>query len=230
VTVQGRIEAEIIPFPARPAPEAGDPRFRDLIGERAWAQLPEATRARFSKRIAGCAAAVYAGEVVECRFGRAGRLLANLCRLIGAPLPLSRDAFVPATVSVTEDPVSGGQHWTRVYARRCGAPQVIASCKSFSGPTGLEERIGGGVGIALRVAVEGGALHFLSDHYFIALGRWRLRLPRWLEPGRLTISHVDCNHGLFAFVLALRHARFGELIRQTVMFRELHAVEEGVRC
>jgi hypothetical protein len=223
VTVHGRIEADVIPFPARPAPDAGDPRFRALIGERAWAELPAATRARFSKRIAGCAAAVYAGEIVECRFGLAGRLLVNLGRLIGAPLPLSRDALVPATVSVTEDPVSGGQHWTRVYARRRGASQVIASCKSFSGPTGLEERIGGGVGIALRVAVEGGALHFLSDHYFIALGSWRLRLPRWLEPGRLTISHIDCNHGLFAFVLALRHARFGELIRQTVMFREMEA-------
>ena len=67
------------------------------------------------------------------------------------------------------------------------------------------------------------ALHFLSDHYFVALGRWRLQLPRWLEPGRLTISHVDCNHGLFAFVLALRHPRFGELIRQTVMFRDMEA-------
>jgi Domain of unknown function (DUF4166) len=226
VLVQVGREAEVIAFPVRPLPDVGDLRFRALIGEGAWAELPEATRARFSKRLAGCAAAVYAGEVVECRFGLAGRLLANLGRLIGAPLPLSRDAFVPATVSVTEDPVSGGQHWTRVYARRRGAPQVIASCKSFSGPTGLEERIGGGVGIALQVAVEGGALHFLSDHYFIALGGGRLRLPRWLEPGRLTISHIDCNHGLFAFVLALRHARFGELIRQTVMFREMEAVDD----
>lgn len=225
MTVQGRIEADIIPFPARPAPAAGDPRFRALIGEAAWAELPEATRARFSKHIAGGTAAVYAGEVVECRLGAAGWLLANLCRLIGAPLPLSRDAFVPATVTVTEDQACGGQYWTRVYARRRGAPQVIASCKSFSGPTGLEERIGGGVGIALRVEVAGGALHFLSDHYFVTAGRWRLRLLRWLEPGRLTISHVDCNHGLFAFVLELRHPRLGELIRQTVMFRELEAVE-----
>lgn len=223
---QERIGAEVIAFPVRPARDVGDLRFRALIGEAAWAELPGATRRRFGKRIAGADAMVYAGEIVECRFNAVGRLLANLCRPIGAPLPLSRDIFVPATVTVTEDPVSGGQYWTRVYARRRGAPQVIASCKSFAGPTGLEERIGGGVGIALNVAVEGGALHFLSDHYFVMLGRWRLRLPCWLAPGRLTISHVDCNHGLFAFVLELRHPLFGELIRQTVMFRELDVVED----
>lgn len=224
-----RIEATVIPFPiavARPpAPDIGDLRFRTLVGESAWAALPQATRGRFSKGIADGDAVVYGGEIVESTISKAGRLLAGLCRLIGAPLPLSRDIFVPATVTVTEDRASGGQFWTRVYGRRRGAPQVIGSCKSFSGPTGLEERIGGGVGIALRVEVADAALHFLSDHYFVAIGRLRLRLPRWLSPGALRISHVDCGHGLFAFVMVLGHPLFGELIRQTVMFRELGAGE-----
>jgi hypothetical protein len=226
---QGRADATLIAFPAGripPRPDIGDLRFRTLVGEAAWAALPEATRARFGKRIADGAAAVYAGEVIECRIGKAGWLLGRLCRLIGAPLPLYRDAFVPATVSVTEDPVTGGQFWTRIYGRRRGFPQVIGSCKSFSGPTGLEELVGYGIGIALRVEVDDGALHFLSDHYFLKLGGLRLRLPRWLAPGALRISHVDCNRGLFAFVLLLDHPRFGELIRQTVMFRELGPVED----
>ena len=68
--------------------------------------------------------------------------------------------------------------------------------------------------------VEDGALHFLSDNYFVAIGAVRLRLPRWLAPGELRISHVDCGGGLFAFVLALDHPLLGELIRQTVMFRD----------
>ena len=226
---QSRIEAEIIPFPPR-APQApphpiGDLRFRALIGETAWAELPEAVRARFGKRIAGSATALYAGEVIECRIGKVGMLLAQLGRLIGAPLPLHRDADVPAAVSVTEDMASGGQCWTRIYGRRRGFPQVIASCKSFAGPTGLEERIGGGFGIALRPVVEGRALHFDSDHYFLAIGRLRLRLPRWLSPGALRVSHVDCNNGLFAFVLDLRHPWLGELVHQTVMFRELAPAE-----
>jgi hypothetical protein len=221
---QGRAGFQLIPFPAarRTAPPGniGDLRFRTLVGEAAWARLPEAVRARFGKMISAAAIAIYAGEIIECRMSRAGWLLAQVARLIGGPLPTRRDIFVPATVAVTEDPASGGQHWTRIYGRARGFPQVICSCKSFSGPTGLEERIGGGLGIALRVEVEGEALHFVSDHYFIALGRFRLRLPHWLSPGRLRVSHVDCGHKLFAFVLSLEHPLLGSLVRQTAMFSE----------
>lgn len=221
-----RIGSNVIPFPPpRPAPSAGgeavgDLRFRALLGEPAWALLPEATRARFGKRVGPCRTILYAGEVVECRMSWAGRLLAQLARLIGAPLPTSRDALVPASVSVTEDAAGGGQFWTRIYGRRRGFPQVIHSSKRFCGPTGLEEYVGRGFGIALRAEVEGEALHFVSDHYFLALLGLRLRLPRWLEPGRLRVSHIDCNHGRFAFILALVHPRFGELVRQTAMFED----------
>ena len=216
--------ATVIPFPAR-APAAGDDgiadlRFRALVGEAGWAALPETTRARFGKRVAGCRTAIYTGEIVECRMNLAGRILAQLCRLLGGPLPLTRDADVPALVSVTEDAAVGGQHWTRIYGRRRGFPQVIHSSKRFCGQTGLEEYVGRGVGIALRAEVADGALHFLSEHYFLRLGRLRLRLPRWLAPGRMRVSHIDCKHGLFAFVLRLDHPLFGELIRQTAMFAE----------
>lgn len=223
---QGKADLDPMPLPAprqatpAPAREIGDLRFRTLIGEAAWARLPEAVRARFGKRISATSSALYVGEIVECRISRAGWLLAQAARLIGGPLPLGRDIFVPARVTVTEDAASGGQLWTRVYGRARAAPQVIGSCKSFSGPTGLEERIGGGFGIALRVEVEDEALHFISDHVFLAIGGVRLRLPRWLSPGALKVSHVDCNHGLFAFVMTLTHPWFGELIRQTAMFRE----------
>jgi hypothetical protein len=221
---QGKADFQLIPFPAarRTAPPAdiGDLRFRTLVGEADWARLPEAVRRRFGKMLRTAAIAIYTGEIVECRMSRMGWLLAQVARLIGGPLPTRRDIFVPAAVAVTEDPASGGQIWTRIYGRARGFPQVINSCKSFSGPTGLEERIGGGVGIALNVAVDDEILHFVSDHYFIARGRLRLRIPRWLAPGRLRVSHVDCGHGLFAFVLELRHPWLGELIRQTAMFVE----------
>jgi hypothetical protein len=208
------------PRPACPDPGLGDLRFRALIGEQGWAALPAAVRERFGHRVAGGAAIVYCGETVECRMSPAGRLLAMLGRLIGGPLPLSRDVFVPAIVTVTEDAATGGQFWTRIYGRRRGFPQVIHSCKRFAGRTGLEEYVGRGVGIALRVRVEDGALHFLSDHYFLGLAGRRLRLPRWLSPGALKVSHIDRGGGWFAFVLSLRHPVLGELIRQTAVFRE----------
>jgi hypothetical protein len=215
-----RAGAEIIAFPRRgrepasPPAEIGDLRFRALAGEEAWASLPEAVRERFGRHI--------------------GAVLAQLCRLIGAPLPLSRDAFVPAVVSVTEDPASGGQFWTRLYGRRRGPssslrtcfPQAIRSIKRFCGPTGLEEYVGRGIGIALSVEIAQGALHFLSDHYFLSVPGLRLRLPRWLSPGRMRVSHIDCGHGSFAFVLRLDHPRLGELICQTAMFEERRAPDD----
>jgi hypothetical protein len=196
-----------------------DHRFRALLGAEGWAMLPAAVRARFAKRL-GNEAVTYAGTVVECRMSRAGWLLAQACRLIGAPLPLGRDPGAPAGVAVTADAATGGQHWTRIYGRAHGFPQVIRSTKRFAGMTGLEEYLGFGFGIALTVRADAHALHFDGDHYFLAMGRMRVRLPRWLAPGALTISHIDQGGGQFDFVLTLRHPLLGELIEQRCRFRD----------
>jgi hypothetical protein len=100
---------------------------------------------------------------------------------------------------------------------------VIHSSKRFAGPTGLEEYLGLGFGIALTLSADHEALRFHSDHYFLRLGPWRMRLPDWLGPGRLTITHLDKGDGSFAFVLDLRHPLGGELISQTGLFRERDA-------
>jgi hypothetical protein len=197
-----------------------DLRFSALLGPAAWSRLPPAVRERFSKRLADGMAVTYAGRIVDSRRTFVGRALAELCRLLGAPLPLGDDIGAAAVVTVTEDVRAGGQFWTRMYGRARGFPQVIHSSKRFAGPTGLEEYLGLGFGIALAVRGDRTGLHFESDHYFWRAGRMRLHLPRWLEPGALTISHLDEGDGEFAFVLSLRHPLFGELMRQTGLFRE----------
>jgi hypothetical protein len=195
-----------------------DFRFRNLLGPEAWAVLPEAVRVRFAKRLGPGQSANYSGQIVACRMNLAGWLLAQACRLIGAPLPLERDSGVAAVVSVTEDGASGGQVWTRMYARRRGFPQVIHSAKRFAGPTGLEEYLGGGFGIALSVSGTHEGIRFESDHYFLAIGAIRLRLPRWIAPGRLTIDHADLGDGAFTFTLTLRHRLLGQLMIQHSRF------------
>ncbi len=202
-----------------------DLRFRALLGQTAWSRLPAAVRERFSKRLTAGTAVTYVVEIVESHRTRLGRLVAQLARLIGAPLPLHDDIGVPAVVTVTEDADSGGQFWIRMYGRARGFPQVIHSSKRFAGPTGLEEYLGCGFGIALTVSVDAQALHFHSDRYFLRASGVRLRLPRWLGPGNLTISHVDRGDGRFAFILVLRHPMFREIIRQTAEFRERRARE-----
>jgi Domain of unknown function (DUF4166) len=123
-------------------------------------------------------------------------------------------------VTVTEDTASGGQVWTRICARRNGFPQVIHSAKRFAGPTGLEEYIGFGICMELRVSVGHDALVFSSAGYAFQFGRLRFHLPDWLVPGDLTVTHADLGCGLFHFTLEIIHPRWGRLLRQSAVFRE----------
>lgn len=204
----------------RPKAPPVDLRFRRLIGREAWDALPEAVRVRFSKWLGPESVALYRGRVVRTEFSRLGWLFAQALRLIGAPLPTSRDTDVPAVVSVSEDGASGGQVWSRLYGRRRGFPQVIHSAKRFAGPTGLEEYVGRGIGMALRVEPMSDGLRFVSDHYFLLVGKQRMRLPRWLEPGLTVVEHHDLGHGCFLFSLMLRHPLFGRLVEQHALFRD----------
>ena len=228
-------------FEAPQPEELGDLRFRALLSNDDWHALPVSIRKRFSKRLAAGRTVVYVGEVLENRMSFAGWLLAHAARLIGGPLPLSRDAHTPSVVTVTEDVATKGQHWTRLYARRSGFPQVVHSSKRFAGPTGLEEYVGCGVGMALTIHVEAHApekceagfreghapkqnqaLIFRAAHYFVAIGRLRVRIPRWLTPGALAVTHAELGDGRFLFRLDITHPRLGRLIQQTAAFTEEH--------
>jgi len=197
-----------------------DLRFRRLMGREAWDALPQAVRQRFSKRLSGDAVALYRGRVVRTDFSALGWLLAQILRIIGAPLPVSRDTDVPAVVSVSEDHRSGGQVWSRLYGRRNGFPQVIHSAKRFAGVTGIEEYVGHGVGMALKVEALADGLRFISDHYFLTIAGRRLRLPRWIEPGQTVVEHHDLGHGCFRFSLMLHHPWLGRLVEQHALFRD----------
>jgi hypothetical protein len=204
---------------SEPAPVAlADLRFRALVGEEAWSQLPEPVQRRFCKCLAPGAMLLYRGQVVATELSAGGRILAFLARAIGSPLPLSNGATGPALVAVVEDSRLGGQSWTRIYARPGRSPQTIHSTKRFRGATGLEEHVGCGIGMALKVSVEDGALCFRSQHYFVELGRLRLRLPRWLEPGHMQITHREEGGGTFSFSLSLTHPALGALIPQLAYF------------
>jgi len=225
-------ETEARPEPSsEPRVELGDLRFRALMTEEDWASLPLAIRRRFSRRLAGEQTIVYTGEILESWMSRAGWWLAQVARLIGGPLPLTRDiqgrstrapiVHVASVVTVTEDMASRGQIWTRLYARRKGFPQAIHSCKRFAGPTGLEEYVCRGVGMTLTVHAREGALIFRSKKYFLELFGRRLFLSKWLTPGTIYVTHAELPDGKFSFTLQIFHPRFGLLLRQMAIFREI---------
>ena len=107
---------------------------------------------------------------IETQMSRAGWWLAQAARLIGGPLPhLARRASSERRDGHRGRRGRAASIWTRLYARRRGFPQVMHSSKRFAGPTGLEEYVGYGVGMALTVHVEDGALVFRAAHYFLQL-------------------------------------------------------------
>jgi Domain of unknown function (DUF4166) len=213
-------QRQVVVQESKPEVHLGDLRFRSLIPRDAWDSLPVAIRKRFSKRLSGGATAVYCGRMTTMRNSRCGWWMAQLLRLIGSPLPLHADIDVPSVVTVTEDMATSGQIWTRLYARRNGFPQIIQSSKRFAGPTGLEEYIGFGVTMAIKIAVEPKALVFQSAGYWLGFGKMRLRLPRFLEPGLCTVRHEETVEGEFRFSLDLAHPLLGELIHQEGLYRD----------
>ncbi len=208
-----------------PVAQAGndvfDGRFRELLGTDAWHMLPAAIRNRFSKRLQQGRSIAYQGVVTRMQMSGPGYCLAHAARLVGAPLPYDiRSVDQPAVVVVTEDVATNGQFWIRQYGRRGAFPQTVHSSKRFQGPTGLEEYIGFGIGMALTVEATPTALLFKSDHYFLQLFGMRARLPRWLSPGALVIGHHELGNDRFTFTLSLRSRWFGDLIRQDAVFKD----------
>lgn len=198
-----------------------DTRFRDLLGPVAWRRLPPIVQQRFSVTLEPGERRIFEGEVAETTLTLAGRLIAQLARIAGAPLPTTHGATGPAVVVVTEDTALGGQIWTRTYARPGRFPQTINSVKRFRGPTGLEEYLGFGLAMRLHLACDGGDLVFRSAGYDIEMLGRRFQIPSWLTPGACTITHRALGGDRFAFTLELVHPWLGRLVKQVAVFKEV---------
>jgi hypothetical protein len=203
----------------RPICEASSP-YRALVGEPAWRQLPQAVQRRFDRLLAPGESALYVGEVASTTLTNVGWVWAQVARVLGAPLPLRVLTRTAAAVVVTADCSEHTQLWTRIYHEPGRLPQVVRSMKSFAGPTGLEERVGGGIGMALTVSVEARALVFRSAGYFWRCGRVRVPLPMWLTPGCIEVVHREERTGRFSFTLNVEHPWFGRIVHQVAFFKD----------
>jgi hypothetical protein len=204
--------------PSRPS--RSHSAFRDLVGELDWQRLPAQVQARFERQLAPGEAIAFVGEVAETHMTVFGWLWAQVARLAGAPLPLKALGHTSAAVVVTQDGSDSAQCWTRIYHDNGALPQVIRSTKRFAGPTGLEECVGAGIGMALALSVERRALVFRSTEYFWRCGGMRIHVPDWLTPGRIAVIHREERAGRFSFTLQVTHPWFGETVRQVAFFRD----------
>jgi len=196
--------------PATPAPLD----LAALLGSAAWARLPLAVRRRFA---AGHGAALYQGEL-SLRCSRIGRLFAWASRLFQGPLTALQAHNLGATVRVAPDG-QGGVVWERWIG---GAAEAVcvSSTKELDADGGLVERTVGGLGMALDIREEEGALVFQSRRYFLCWRGLHLPLPQWASPGVCRVSHQDLGDGRFRFSLSMTHPLWGETFHQTGVFAD----------
>jgi hypothetical protein len=204
--------------PVRAKPAFVPIDFPALLGPDAWARLPAAVQHRFASHPALGLSTLYDGRmVVEASLF--GRLVAQVCRLIGTPLAPWTGADVPTSVDVHLDP-RGGLVWARTYRFDRRSPVLVSSTKLMTAGGELLEVVRGGLGMALTVSVEDGALHFRSRRYFASLGGLRLPIPDLLTPGRAHVVHRDVGGGRFRFTMDFHHPWFGRTLFQDGVFQD----------
>lgn len=180
-----------------------------LVGPAAWQRLPPAVQRRFAT---GHRAITYRGSM-DMRCSRLGRVLAWLVKPFKSPLVTANARGVTTTVHV--QPVGAGVEWGRCFDNGVGR---VCSTKELDAAGRLQECTRGGLGMALEVFEQGGDLVFESRRYFLALGGWRVVIPRLLSPGTCRVEHRDLGHGRFRFTLSMTHPLWGETFHQTGVF------------
>ncbi len=189
--------------------------MRAALGEAGWLRLPPQVRARFAD---AAGRADYRGSFQTVRASHAGRLLAQLCRLLGTPVAPWTGTGVAASVHVRPD-ARGGIVWERLYHFPHRPVCRIVSTKCAGDDGELIERLPCGLRMSLRVYESGGGLHFLSTGYHLRLGPLRLPIPRLLPPGTTHVEHHDEGQGWFRFTMTVSHALLGEVFYQSGRFR-----------
>ena len=140
----------------------------------AWAELPEAVRRRFSKCLAPDETLIYRGHVV------ATRAVARRARSL---LSRPRHRRAAAADRWRHRPGAGRRHrgsaaWRTELAAHLHPPRTLPAGhplgQALPRATGLEEYVGCGIGMSLRVTVEAARSSSARPAYFLELGRWRL--------------------------------------------------------
>ncbi len=194
--------------------------LRTLVGDAGWARLAPAIRTRFNAEPAEGEMRTYRGSVDVVATTKIGRMIAWAARLIGAPMAWATGRHVPCEVRVYRDR-EAGIVWERRYDFGGGNVQVARTTKRSDGNGRLLECFGAGAGMTLDVFEQDKALHFVSEDFFIGLGRWKLRFPLLLSPGTLHVTQKDEGGGAFRFSMLVNHPLLGCVAEQDGVFREM---------
>ena len=196
--------------------------YQQLVGEQAWSRLHPDIQQRFGACVHQ--KVTYQGKMSKVYASLAGKVFAQVCRLIGTPLAIATGEDVPMTVKVYPNRKLNGMTWDRFYAfpnksvNRVKSTKVIQ--KGVAGkPIGLVEMVGYGFGMKLEVSVVNGALQFASSEFFWQVANRKFHIPDWLSPGKTVVQQKALNDGQFEFRLEVTHAILGKVFEQIGVFK-----------
>lgn len=186
----------------------------------AWSELHPAIQRRFVKDPSESEHIFYRGKMETIERSRAGKWFAFLTTYIGNPLTPHDGKDVLMDVVLHRQHGSSGIFWRRTYYYPSRKPYTVTSAKCETAAGEMQECVGGGFGMALKVYVQDGNLHFRSTRYFWRLGNMRFTLPHLLTPGETHVVHEEVGNGWFRFTISMDHPRLGRTFYQTGLFKE----------
>ena len=190
-----------------------------LVGKESWKKLHPAIQKRFSEKVHQ--SVTYKGVMSEVYLSFAGKIFAQVCRIIGTPLALYEGKDVPMEVNVYPNDKLKGMTWERNYQYENRPSNKVISTKCVQVDGKLVEVVGFGFGMALKVYEKDRTLFFESENFFWELGNLKLRIPDWLTPGKTIVSQKAIDDELFEFKLEVRHSVLGRVFYQVGVFKAM---------
>ncbi|WP_455202488.1 DUF4166 domain-containing protein [Kaarinaea lacus] len=194
---------------ARVVPQSFADILRRSMDASRWATLHPAIRRRFSPMLRENMALSFSGTMQWVYCSPIGALLARVLR------PFS---ILPDTCQQHTDfdfkIFRRGDVIMKQRRYRLRDNDTFTFTSKFSGQPHLHEEFGGGIGMYLQLDETQSALMFKDNGYFLRLGQWRIRLPRWLTVGSFELLHRNIDAQRFQVIIRVAHPLFGTLFYQ----------------
>ncbi len=196
--------------------------FKYKLGED-WQTLNPAIQKRFDKNLAVGEEINYEGVMTQMQASIMGLVFANLMRPIGCLQPFTTKD-TPVIIKLYSDE-QGYLYKHRQYLRGNKKPFTFISRMKLNEHDEVLELVDYGFGMVLHVSVnEDKNLHFFSDHYFLKLGNYRIKIPLILTPGITNLTHYNINDENFHIRIDIKHPLFGQMFLHEGRFWEKGAI------
>lgn len=193
--------------------------IKAALGDK-WQNLSPKTQARFEIDPTHEIPKEYVGEMTEVGCSWVGALLANMTRLIGAPLIPYSEKNVPIDVTVFKKPENPAIYKKRTYRFKNHKPFTVLSWMKLGAKGQFQEFVGFGLGMNMILDAKDQKLCFLGQGYFLEIFGFCIPIPFFLSPGKALIIHSDHGDNAFRVRIEMRHPWFGLMYMQDGVFRD----------